>query len=64
MAFAPVSVAASNLAAAGAEVAAVVVVATFAEIKVAAEDQGYHKQGLRSILEDKSHKPGLPDKPK
>ena len=39
MPFAPVSVAASALAAAGAEVAAVVVVATFAEIKVAAEDR-------------------------
>ena len=39
MPFALVSVAASALAAAGAEVAAVVVVTTFAEIKVAAEDR-------------------------
>ena len=39
MPFAPVSVAASALAAAGVEVVAVVVVATFAEIKVAAEDR-------------------------
>ena len=39
MPFALVSVAASALAAAGVEVVAVVVVATFAEIKVAAEDR-------------------------
>ena len=39
MPFALVSVATSALAAAGVEVVAVVVVATFAEIKVAAEDR-------------------------